>query len=151
LVDRQVDTAQRLGSTRGIGEADVLQLHPAGPSPWIDRFDRLWRRRWRTQEFVESSERDLRLDPLIEDSRQLLDRREELVEVQQESDQQSRYQAALTDETSAVPQHDRLGEGAEQLATGKKDRHQLHRLQSDVAVLLRSMSEAHGIVVVTSE
>ena len=51
----------------------------------------------------------------------------------------------------AVPQHERLGDGAEELAAGEVHRHQLHRTQARVAVLGRAGREALLVVVRAAE
>ena len=128
----------------------MLQLHLSLDATRVDRSRRLRSRRRRGQQLVEPSQRDAGLDPLIEHTRELLQRVEELVEVEQEGDQQAGGERALADEASAVPQRDRLGDGAQQLAAGEVDRHQLHRLQPSVAVALRAGREPRSVVVVAT-
>ena len=103
------------------------------------------------QQFVEATERHSRLDPLIEHTRELLQWVEELVEIEKEGDQQPRRQRAVTDQVGAIPEDDRLGDRAEQLAAGEVDRHELHRAQASVAVPLRAGGEPNGVVVFAAE
>ena len=78
-------------------------------------------------------------------------RREELVEVQQERDQHARRQRSGADQVGAVPEHEDLGDGRQQLAAGEVERHQLHRAQASVAVLRRAGGEPRPVVVVAAE
>ena len=146
--DVQVDPAQRLGGLGGVGEAHTLQLHVADPRAGLDGVGpapastSAWpaaRRGGRARRGPGSTGRT---PPTAAAAARRTGR--------------GRAGRRSADPTSAVPWPIRrapyqstsaLANGAQQLAAGEVDRHQLHRAQAGVAVLHGAGGEPRGVVV----
>ena len=96
---------------------------PAQPSRH-DRFGGRRGERLELHEVGDPGHRHPRLLPGVEDLGELLDRREEQVDVEDEGDEGTRGEVSRGDQPGADPEHDGVGDAREELDEREVERHQ---------------------------
>ncbi len=118
LAGRQLerDAADRVGGVRAVAEPHVAEGDPAlEPARHRDGVGPLRRRRRRAQQVADPAEAHRRLLVAVEHLGQLLDRREEHVDVEQEGDQRARAERAGGDHLPADGEHECGGDHRQEL------------------------------------
>ena len=90
----------------------------------------------------DAAHRDPRLLPGVEDLGELLDRREEQVDVEDEGDEGARGEVPRGDQPGADPEHDGVGHPREELDEGEVDGHQPLRRHPGLEVVAAQAVEA---------
>ena len=106
-----------------------------------DRVHRLRHRRRRVEQLGDARDRDPRLLVRVEHLRQLLDRCEEQVEVEQERDELADVQRSVRDEHAAGTEHDRGRDVGEEVDEREVDRDEPLGADAGVAVAGRDFGE----------
>ena len=123
--DVEVDAVQGLASGARVREVHVVEADRAARArPGSTGCVGVGRGHRRLHELVDLGHRRHRLLPLVEHLRELLDRREELVEVEQERDHGAGGDGAVVHERAAEPEHDRVAARGEE-----QDEREVERLE----------------------
>ena len=145
--DLHVDAAERVVDGARVAEAHVVELDVALDAPGHDRLRGRRHGRRRVEQLGDPLDRDPRLLVGVEHLRQLLDRREEQGEVEQERDERADRQRAVRDEHAARAEHDAGRDVGEEVDEREVDGDESLRVHTRVAIAGRDLAE-HLLVLV---
>ena len=138
--DAHVDTAQRFVDRVQVAEPHVLEPDLTLQNRNRNGFGGRGHRRGRVEQLGDARDRDLRLLVRVEHLRQLLNRREEQVEIQQERDDVGHGHRPVRHEHAADTQHDDARDVGEEVDEREVDRDESLRVDAGIAV-----SGGHGL------
>ena len=150
-VDVQINAAQCIVDGRGVAEHDVLEVDLA---PQLRHRNRVGGRRdrgGRVEQLGDPADRHLGLLVRVEHLRELLDRREEQVQVQQERDQAADRHRAVRDQHARRPEHDAHRDVGEEVDEREVDRNEPLRMHSGVTVTRSDLGEVLLVLVFADE